>query len=98
MGTYSLCPSAGLNFYSNKKTLIMASVSLRFLLIVAEGLNCSATSVCVFWVARGAGVLHPRALLSDVHVCWRVGHTWPEYPPALLPSVEVWSENRCLFC
>lgn len=76
----------------------MDSVSLRFLLIVAEGLNCAASSLCVFWVAGGAGVLHPRALLSDVHVCWRVGHTWPEYPPALLPSVEVRSHNRCLFC
>lgn len=29
-----------------------------------------------------------------------MGHTWPKYPAALLPSVEVQSHNRCLisFC
>lgn len=67
----------------------------------SEGLNgVTLLPVCVFWSACGAGVLHPRALLPDVHVCWRVGHTWPEYPPALLPSVEVQSHSRCLisFC
>lgn len=69
-------------------------------LSVVEGLTGAAWSLCVSWVAGGARVLHPRALLSDVHVRWRVGHTWPEYPPALLPSVEVQSHSRCLssFC
>lgn len=66
----------------------------------SEGVNGTASCVCVFWSACGAGVLHPRALLLDVHVCCRVGHTWPKYPPALLPSVEVPSHTRCLirFC
>lgn len=55
---------------------------------------CNITS-CLLWLVGGTRVLHPRALLSDVHVCWRVGHTWPKYPAALLPSVEVRSHNRC---
>lgn len=52
--------------------------------------------LCLFLVAGGPGVLHPRALLPDVHVRRRVGHTWPEYPVALLPSVEVRCRGRCL--
>lgn len=45
--------------------------------------------VCALFVVGSTRVLHPRAVLSDVYVCWRVGHTWPKYPAALLPSVEV---------
>lgn len=52
-------------------------------------------SLCLFRVAGGTRVLHPRALLHHVHVCQRVGHTWPKYPAALLPSVEVQSHNTC---
>lgn len=58
--------------------------------------NRGGDFLCLFWVVGGPGVLHPRALLPDVHVRRRVGHTWPKYPVALLPSVEVRCRGRCL--
>lgn len=39
--------------------------------------------------AGGPRILHPRPLLSDVSVCSRVGDPGPQYPPPLLPPLEV---------
>lgn len=58
--------------------------------------TCNRDFLCLFLaLAGGPRVLHPRALLPDVHVRRRVGHAWPKYPVALLPSVEVRSRSRC---
>ncbi len=42
-----------------------------------------------FFPAGGSRVFHPRAVLSDVHVCRGVGDSGPEHPPAALSPLEV---------
>ncbi len=42
-----------------------------------------------FFPAGGSRVFHPRAVLSDVHVCRGVGDSGPEHPSAALSPLEV---------
>lgn len=83
------------NMFS-KELLLCNNINSFFLYMKYVKYTHVIESLCLFWLVGGTRVLHTRALLLDVHVCRRMGHSWPKYPAFLLPSVEVKSHNRCL--